>query len=469
MADSDKSLFLKEYTRALREGDAALFVGAGVSRAAGYVDWKQLLKEIAEELGLDIDRESDLVALAQFHVNHRKGRDKINQLLIDEFLEEAQLTPTHQLIASLPLQNIWTTNYDDLLEVAFQNIGKRIDIKRRSADFATTRQRTDVTIYKMHGDKTAPSEAILTKNDYETYNTTREIFTISLKGDLVKKTFLFIGFSFSDPNIMYLLGLVKQLLEGNSRKHYCILKAPKPEECQNGDYDCRRFNHWLTDLDRYNIQPVLIETYDEVPILLNELNRRSHLKDVFISGSAADFTPLGKENFEELCHSLGIELIKNGFNIVSGYGLGVGDFVIVGAIQALGRNDDERLQLWPFPQHFPAGVDSATFWKQYREQMIANTGVCIVLAGNKTESGKVVPANGVYQEVEIARSLGKVVIPIGATGHIARQIWDQIHGDMTNYYGSLEATKLLDILGNPSSNVASLVHAVIDLLKLLNR
>src|SRR6266850_8332321 len=79
--------FLKEYTRALREGDAALFVGAGVSRAAGYVDWKQLLKEIAEDLELDIDRESDLVALAQFHVNRRQGRDRINQLLIDEFLE----------------------------------------------------------------------------------------------------------------------------------------------------------------------------------------------------------------------------------------------------------------------------------------------------------------------------------------------------------------------------------------------
>src|SRR4051794_24271498 len=107
MATVEMRTFLKEYTRALREGDAALFVGTGTSRAAGYVDWKQLLKEIAEELDLDIDRESDLVALAQFHVNHRQGRDRLNQLLIDEFLEDVELTPSHQLIASLPLHTVW--------------------------------------------------------------------------------------------------------------------------------------------------------------------------------------------------------------------------------------------------------------------------------------------------------------------------------------------------------------------------
>jgi hypothetical protein len=158
-----------------------------------------------------------------------------------------------------------------------------------------TRRRTDVTIYKMHGDKSIPAEAILTKEDYETYNTTRELFTIALKGDLAKRTFLFLGFSFADPNVMYILGRVKQLLETNSRKHYCILKAPTPDDYEDkeaGEYQCKRFSHWLDDLRRYNIQPVLIERYEEGPEILTELNRRSHLRDVFISGSAADFAPL---------------------------------------------------------------------------------------------------------------------------------------------------------------------------------
>src|SRR5258708_231806 len=136
MTAVETNTFLKEYTRALREGDAAIFVGAGVSRAAGYVDWKQLLREIAEDLGLDVDRESELVALAQYHVNYRAGRDRINQLLIDEFLEDVELTTAHRLVASLPVHTVWTTNYDDLLETAFSNAGKRIDVKRRKEDFA---------------------------------------------------------------------------------------------------------------------------------------------------------------------------------------------------------------------------------------------------------------------------------------------------------------------------------------------
>ena len=433
MSAIDKNLFIKEYTRALRDGNAALFVGAGASRAAGYVDWKQLLKEIAEDLDLDVDRESDLIALAQFHVNHRQGRDRINQLLIDEFLEDVQLTSTHEWIASLSLDTVWTTNYDDLLEKAFEAAEKRIDVKRRAVDFATTRRRTDVTIYKMHGDKTAPAEAVLTKDDFETYNKEREVFTIALKGDLTKKTFLFIGFSFADPNVMYLLGRVKQLLETNSRQHYCILKTPKPEEYQGGDYECKRFNHWLADLRRYNIQPVLIDTYDEVPNILKELNHRSHLRDVFISGSAKDFAPLGQDKFHELCRSLGTELIKKGFNIISGFGLEVGDQVIFGAMQSLKRNDDERLQLWPFPQNVPIGIDRADFWRQYRERMISNAGICIVLSGNKIESGAIVHANGVKQEVEIARSQGKIVIPIGVTGYVAREIWDQVRANPSDY------------------------------------
>ena len=85
-ATTQKS-FLKEYTRAVRDGAAALFVGAGISHAAGFVDWKQLMAEIADELDLSIDRETDLVSLAQYHVNRRGGRDRLHQLMIDEFLE----------------------------------------------------------------------------------------------------------------------------------------------------------------------------------------------------------------------------------------------------------------------------------------------------------------------------------------------------------------------------------------------
>jgi hypothetical protein len=467
MDATERRSFLREYTRALREGQAALFVGAGISRAAGYVDWKNLLKDIAGDLELDVDRETDLVALAQFHVNQRKGRDRINQLLIDEFLEDAQLTSSHLLIASLPIHTVWTTNYDDLLETAFVSAHKRVDIKRKKEDFAITRRRSDVTIYKMHGDKADPAGAVLTKEDYETYDAKRELFTIALKGDLARKTFLFLGVSFSDPNVLYILSRVRQLLDINGRKHYCVLKTPALD-APEGRYDSKRFSHWMEDLHRYNIKPLLIESYDEVPDLLADVSRRAHLQDVFISGSAASFDPLGEEKFKALCRALGAGLVRKGFNIVSGFGVSVGDLVAFGAMAELPRNDDERIQLWPFPQTLPKGTDVAEFKKRYREGMISNAGVCVVLSGNKSVAGGIVPADGVRQEVEIARAQGKIVIPIGATGHVARELWLDSRGKADRFLGA-DVTKNLDVLGDGSASADALTEGVMDILKQLER
>lgn len=120
MAEISKSQMLSNFSKELRSGDAALFIGAGLSRSSGFVDWKELLRGLASDLNLDVDKESDLVALAQYHVNKRGGRGHINQLLIDEFTKDSTLTENHRLIATLPVHTIWTTNYDELLEISLE-------------------------------------------------------------------------------------------------------------------------------------------------------------------------------------------------------------------------------------------------------------------------------------------------------------------------------------------------------------
>lgn len=224
MPDHTRTSFLKNYTKALLEGTAAAFVGAGISRASGFVDWKGLLRDVAKDLDLDVDKETDLVALAQYHVNSRRSRSHLNQLLIEEFTKDATLTDNHRLIANLPLETVWTTNYDDLLERAFEEAHKKIDVKRTKENMAITVPRRAVTIYKMHGDKMMPDEAVLTKEDYEAYDHKRSIFSMKLKGDLIERPFLFLGFSFTDPNIDYILSRVRMLLGENQREHYCIMK-----------------------------------------------------------------------------------------------------------------------------------------------------------------------------------------------------------------------------------------------------
>ena len=57
----------------------------------------------------------------------------------------------------------------------------------------------------MHGDKDSPDDVVLTKKDYQTYDIERNVFTKLLSVELIRKTFVFIGFSFNDPNLERIL------------------------------------------------------------------------------------------------------------------------------------------------------------------------------------------------------------------------------------------------------------------------
>ena len=58
--------FITEYAQAISSGTAAIFAGAGLSCNSGFVNWKELLRNIAEEVNLDVDKETDLISLAQY-------------------------------------------------------------------------------------------------------------------------------------------------------------------------------------------------------------------------------------------------------------------------------------------------------------------------------------------------------------------------------------------------------------------
>ena len=49
------SSFIDRYVKEIKNNSAAMFIGAGFSKSAGYVDWKNLLKDVADDLELDID------------------------------------------------------------------------------------------------------------------------------------------------------------------------------------------------------------------------------------------------------------------------------------------------------------------------------------------------------------------------------------------------------------------------------
>jgi hypothetical protein len=470
----DQRRFIRAFGDKVLNQEAGLFIGAGVSRDAGFVDWKGLLAEAADELDLDITKEHDLLALAQYHVNGRSGRGEINQQLIDAFTRDASLTPVHEILARLPIDTVWTTNYEQLLEKAYDAAGRRVEVKLSIENLAQARTGRDVTIYKMHGCVTQPHEAVLTKQDYEIYDVGRRLFTDSLKGDFIEKTLLFLGFSFSDPNVERILSKVREQLGQNRRDHYWITRRP-PTVSTDGskskddlEYDRRKADLQSADLKRYGIQTVWVDEYADIPLLLRALEAYVMRRGVFVAGAAHDPSPLGWDRLNELSKALGGELIRRGFNLVTGFGVGIAEQTILGAFRAAYESRSaqpaDRVLIRPFPGNAPAEHRAAAF-RRHREDLISRVGAIVVIAGNKaSDAGSTILSNGVEEEVQIALSLGKPVIPVGVSGHVAHAMWRSAVADRQRYLPGLDCATELKTLGDERSSVEQLVGAIVALL-----
>ena len=440
-------VFIRDYVKDLNEGTASIFAGAGLSVAAGCVNWAHLMAEIADDLGLAIERENDLISLAQFHVNQNRSRFKINRKIIEEFTENSDETNNHKVIARLPLSSIWTTNYDKIIEKSFTNENKVADVKYTNKQLLTNRPKRDIVIYKMHGDVDHPSEATLTKEDYEQYHQTHEPFIHALSGELTTKTFLFIGFSFTDPNLDYVLSRLNFRFTEDKRQHYCLVKKHTLNDVQSPDQASLDYNNTrqklvINDLKRYGIKSLLVDSYEDITNILYEIERRFKKKTVFISGSAEIYSPYSKNEALGFIHSLSKKIIEQNFRIVNGFGWGVGSSVINGALEAINRNpmkfSESQLVLKPFPQFESGDKNLSELWEEYRQKMISLSGISIFLFGNKLVGETITEASGLIREFEISIEMGNICIPIGCTGYATEVISNTILELPDKYYDNYE-------------------------------
>lgn len=465
---------IEEFAAALLDHNAAVFAGAGLSVPAGFVNWRELMRGVAQDLSLNVDQEHDLISLAQYHTNERRSRHRLTQVLIDELTKDAKVTENHRILARLPIQTFWTTNYDPLIEKALAEVGKIADVKIMPDNLATTKPRRDAVVYKMHGDHTMPQEAVITKDDYEAYNSKRQLFSTSLQGDLVDKTFLFIGFSFNDPNLSYILSRIRVLLGQNRRDHYCLMRRVQRKDFKKTsayDYAKTKQALQISDLKRYGIIGVLVDDYQDYTAVLQAIERRYRGFRVFISGSAATFDPWQENAALEFIEKLSTEIIHENFRIVSGFGQTVGSAVINGAILELDRHGsralDDRLLLRPFPQYATKHEDLKKRWRQYREDIVPRAGMVLFLFGNKLDQeGNVVEADGMIEEFEIATTKGLTVIPVGSTGYISRTLFDKVNHDFDRYFGLNSGLKTkFQNLGKKNAESDDLIKNIIALLK----
>lgn len=456
----------------MQEGYSAVFAGAGLSRSSGFVDWKTLLKPLARDIDLNIDKENDLVAVAQYYRNERGSRASINQAIIEAFTNETKNNQNINILTRLPIDTYWTTNYDKLLENGLQSNNRKVEIKIDKDQLAVTLPDRDAVLYKMHGDVERPADAVLTKDDYERYDMKRPLFRTALQGDLISKTFLFIGFSFEDPNLDYILSRIHTLLDENKRDHYCLFKCVQKEAHESDEnfaYRKTKQNLREKDLKRYGIQAVFVEEYEEVTDVLKQIESAIYMNNIFISGSAERFdVPWSKENAENLAYHLAKKLVNKDYKITTGFGLGVGSSIINGALDEIYttkyQHVNEHLCLRPFPQGIVDTDERKYLFTKYRHEMLAQTGIAIFMFGNKEKDGTIINADGCWEEYEIAKSQGKIIIPLGSTGYVAKEILEDVKKDINKFSYLSDYISDLESIVDPNELV-NLVVGIVDSLR----
>ncbi|MBI2718733.1 MAG: SIR2 family protein [Rhizobiales bacterium] len=324
----------------------------------------------------------------------------------------------------------------------------------------------------MHGDADHPADAVLTKDDYERYHQDRQLFLTALSGDLVSMTFLFLGLSFSDPNLDYILSRVRIWLGKNVRQHYAILRRIQKKDVRGKgayEYEAQRQYLFINDLKRFGIQTLLIDDYADITRILARLYELHRGRSILISGSAHDYGRWDRDSAEALVRRISGELIRNGYRVVSGFGLGIGSAIISGALEKIYAETDvsvgEKLILRPFPQTARRGERRAQLYTRYRQDLASLAGTAIFLFGNRLKGGQVVEAPGVEEEFNIAVENGLKVIPVGVTGYAARSLWLRVNDDFDRYFPNEKGIKRpFARLGKEDADEDTIISALLEIL-----
>jgi hypothetical protein len=203
----------------LRQGRCVLFAGSGLSAWAGLPTWSALLRDLiaemrAEQIALeDLDEMDRLVDAGKLlevaeHCSTQLGNRYTAVLSERLVVAPGEIPEPHEIIVRLPFSGVVTTNYDNLLERAYQ--------KRTSTNLkAPTHEDGDVLgtllfdgsffVLKAHGSLDRPATLVLTASDYRDILHSNPAFTAFFSSILMSKALLFVGYSLNDPDFRMLI------------------------------------------------------------------------------------------------------------------------------------------------------------------------------------------------------------------------------------------------------------------------
>lgn len=209
--------------------NVSAFVGAGLSVGAGLPDWYNLIAELSARVGYKLaPREwatgDALIEAAQAYVNRQGLHSLISHLKDRLDTTGVQPTAAHRVLARLPMSLVFTANFDDLLERAFREAGKRVEVIVKDSTIPFMRRGPDtVNIVKLYGDLDQPDTIVLARQQYESYFLQRPQMVKLLETELARSDMLYLGWSSSDPYFKLVFGELLSRFGQMMRPGYAVM------------------------------------------------------------------------------------------------------------------------------------------------------------------------------------------------------------------------------------------------------
>lgn len=201
----------------LVEGSWLPIVGAGFSRNAiiqrgdAPVSWPELGAALRRDIDGTDSTSGTLEVISAFE--HAFGR----VALVDRTAgliraHDAKPGAAHLAFARVGFTNVITTNFDFLLERAYEQIGKGCLPVVDETQLSTPNRYAGPRLVKFHGDVNHPASMVITEDDYDQFLQTFPLLATSVTAMLVERTGILLGYSLDDPDTRQLLALIKRRL-----------------------------------------------------------------------------------------------------------------------------------------------------------------------------------------------------------------------------------------------------------------
>ena len=181
----NEQIFSKYLIDQIAEGNAVLFLGSGFSFGAIHPEGHKMpigqgLSDLIAEKFLGSDaRGQSLMHVSQIAISEA-GIFEVQQFVYDIF-SKFQPADFHKLIPTFKWKSIYTTNYDFIIERAYEERERLQNLStviRNTKDFMIFKEENSLPYYKLHGclsyinDEELP--LILTPDQYITHQKNRD-------------------------------------------------------------------------------------------------------------------------------------------------------------------------------------------------------------------------------------------------------------------------------------------------------